>query len=263
MDLGLKGKVALVGGASRGLGLACARELAAEGARVSICSRDTEKAEEAAAQIASETGGEVVGFGFDLADAASPGAWVVASRERLGPISVLVHNTGGPPPGEFEDFDDAAWERAVQLVLMSAVRLFRAGVADMRRAGWGRIVAITSISVKEPIDGLLLSNALRPGVVAVCKSLARRYASDGILVNCVAPGFHKTARTIQLGEARARAAGITLEEYQQQAAESFPRRRMGEPEELAAVVAFLCSERAANVNGATLAVDGGASRGLY
>ena len=263
LDLGLAGKVALVGGASKGLGRACARELAAEGARVSLCSRDATLAAAAAREIAADTGAEVIGLGFDLATPDAPAAWVAATRERLGPISIAVHNTGGPPPGDFDDCDDGPWDQAVQLGLMSAVRLFRAVLPDMRNCGWGRIVAIESISVKEPVDGLLLSNALRPGVVAVCKSLARRHAAEGILVNCVAPGFHNTARTVQLGEVRARAAGISLEEYQQQAAASFPRGRAGEPEELAAAVAFLCSERAANINGVTLLVDGGASRGLY
>ncbi|MFQ5719284.1 MAG: SDR family oxidoreductase [Acidobacteriota bacterium] len=263
MDLGIAGKLALVGGASKGLGRACAHELAAEGARVSLCSRDGRAAEETAAKIAAATRSEVAGFACDLARDGAAAAWVAASRERFGPVSILVHNAGGPPPGDFDDLDDTAWTAAVQLVLLSAVRLFRAVLPDMREAGWGRIVAIESISVKEPIEGLLLSNALRPGVVAVCKSLARQVAREGIVVNCVAPGFHHTDRTRQLGEVRARQAGITLEEYQRRAVESFPRGRPGEPGELAAGVAFLCSTRAANINGALLSVDGGASRGLF
>lgn len=262
MDLGLKGKVALVGGSSRGLGYACARELAREGARVSLCSRDGDQAAAAARRIVEETGSDVVGFGFDLSVTGAPVAWAAASQERLGDVDILVHNTGGPPPGDFEDLDDAAWEAAFDLLVLSAVRLFRAVLPGMRRRKWGRIVAIESISVKEPIDGLLLSNALRPGVVAVVKALSRTVAADGITVNCVAPGSHATERATQLAAARAEQAGVSVETLLRQKAESFPRRRPGDPEELAAVVAFLCSQRAANVNGATVVVDGGAIRSL-
>jgi 3-oxoacyl-[acyl-carrier protein] reductase len=263
LDLGLRGKVALVGGGSRGLGYACARELAGEGAVVSLCSRDAAGAESAAARICAETGGEAVGHAFDLARPDAPGAWVEKTLRRFGRIDILVHNTGGPPPGHFDDFDDASWEAAFQLLVLSAVRLYRAVIPEMRRRRWGRIVAIESISVKEPIDGLLLSNALRPAVVAIGKSLSRSLAAEGILLNSVAPGWHNTARSRELMEARAREAGVSVEELQARTVRDFPRRRSGEPEELAAVVAFLCSERAANVNGATVVADGGAGRSLY
>ena len=155
-----------------------------------------------------------------------------------------------------------AWEAAFELLVLSAVRLFRAVLPGMRQRKWGRIVAIESISVKEPIDGLLLSNALRPGVVAVAKALSRSVAADGITVNCVAPGSYATQRARQLAAASAEKSGISVDTFLRQKAESFPRRRPGEPEELAAVVAFLCSQRAANVNGATVVADGGAIRSL-
>lgn len=262
MDLGLTGKVALVGGSSRGLGYACARELATEGAKVSLCSRDGDQAVAAARRISDETGSEAVGFGFDLSITGAPEAWAAASREHLGDVDILVHNTGGPPPGHFEDLDDMAWEAAFELLVLSAVRLFRAVLPGMRQRKWGRIVAIESISVKEPIDGLLLSNALRPGVVAVAKALSRSVAADGITVNCVAPGSYATERARELAAARAEKTGVSVDTFLRQKAESFPRRRPGEPEELAAVVAFLCSQRAANVNGATVVADGGAIRSL-
>ena len=263
MDLGLRGKVALVGGGSKGLGYACARELAAEGAVVSLCSRNAAEAEKAARTISSETGQDVAGFAFDLARPDAPAAWVAASLERLGRIDILVHNTGGPPPGHFDDLDDASWEAAFQLLVLSAVRLYREVIPEMRKRQWGRIVAIESISVKEPIDGLLLSNALRPAVVAIGKSLSRSLAAEGILLNSVAPGSYNTARSRELVEARARKAGVSAEELLARTVQDFPRKRGGEPEELAAVVVFLCSERAANVNGATIVADGGAARSLY
>ncbi|MFQ5766543.1 MAG: SDR family oxidoreductase [Acidobacteriota bacterium] len=236
--------------------------MAQEGAAVSLCSRNREKVEAAANRIREETSGAAAGFAFDLACPDHPAAWLKASLERFGRADILVHNTGGPPPGEFDDLDDAAFQRAFELVVMSAVRTFRAVIPEMLRQGWGRIVAIESISVKEPIEGLLLSNALRPGVVAVCKSLARRLASRGIVVNCVAPGSYNTARSVQLAKDRANRAGISLEEFQAAAAKRFPRGRPGEPAELAGLVAFLCSEQASNLNGATFVADGGAARSL-
>jgi 3-oxoacyl-[acyl-carrier protein] reductase len=262
VDFGLTGKVALVGGSSRGLGYACARELATEGAKVSLCARDGDQAVAAARRISDETGSEAVGFGIDLSITGAPEAWAAASRECLGDADILVHNTGGPPPGHFEDLDDVAWEAAFELLVLSAVRLFRAVLPGMRRRNWGRIVAIESISVKEPIDGLLLSNALRPGVVAVVKALSRSVAADGITVNCVAPGSYATERARELAAASAAKTGVSVDTFLRQKASSFPRRRPGEPEELAAVVAFLCSQRAANINGATVVADGGAVRSL-
>ena len=262
VDLGLAGKVALVGGASKGLGYACAVDLASEGARVSICSRDGERAAAAAAKAAAASGGEVVGFGCDLSQPDAPAAWVAATRDRLGEVDILVHNTGGPRPGHFEDLDDAAWLAAFQLLVLSAVRLCREVLPGMRRRQWGRIVAIESISVKEPIDGLLLSNALRPGVVALAKGLSRSAAADGVTFNCVAPGSYATERARELAPARAEKAGITVDELLKRTAQTFPRRRPGDPAELAAVVTFLCSQRAANVNGTTVVADGGTVRSL-
>lgn len=262
MELGLTGKVALVGGSSKGLGYACARELAGEGVRVSLCSRDSATAVAAAERITAETGSVCAGFGYDLSQAEAPAQWVAASRERLGEIDILVHNTGGPPPGSFDDLEDEAWKAAYELLVLSAVRLCRAVLPGMRARQWGRIVAIQSISVKEPIDGLLLSNALRPGVVAITKALSRTVAADGVTVNCVAPGSYATERARELAAARAAKAGVSVEELLAETAKGFPRRRPGDPEELAAVVAFLCSRRAANVNGTTVVADGGTLRSL-
>jgi 3-oxoacyl-[acyl-carrier protein] reductase len=263
MDLGLGGKVALVGGASRGLGYACALELAREGARVSLCSRSEPQARQAAERIAKETGAQTAGFGLDLAAPDAGRRWVEASLARFGSIEILVHNTGGPPPGAFDELEDRHWQEAFDLLVLSAVRLYRAVIPAMQKGGWGRVVAIESIAVKEPIDGLLLSNALRPAVIALNKSLTRSLAAQGILFNAVAPGIHDTERWRSLAEDRARRAGRPVEEMLEEARVGFPRRRAGSPEELAAVVAFLCSERASNVGGTTLVADGGASRSLY
>lgn len=252
----------MVGGGSRGLGYACARALAAEGARVSLCARHAAEAEQAAARIAQETGARVLGLPADLAAAGEPERWVERTREGLGPVDILVHNTGGPRPGAFEDLSDADWEEAFRLLVLSAVRLYRAVLPDMVARGWGRIVAIESMSVKEPIDGLVLSNALRPAVVAISKSLSRTRAAEGIRFNVVAPGSYDTDRIRELYAARARAAGVDPEKLLEDAVRGFPLRRLGAPDELASVVTFLCSNQASNVNGVTLPVDGGAIRSL-
>ncbi len=262
VDLGLGGKVALVGGASKGLGFACAQELAREGVQVSLCSRDSARAEAAAQRISEESGTRCIGFGHDLAAPGAAEAWVAATGRELGPVDILVHNTGGPRPGHFQDLDDEAWAAAYQLLVMSAVRLCRAVLPGMQERKWGRIVTIQSISVKEPIDGLLLSNALRPGVVAITKALARSAAADGVTVNCVAPGSYATERARELAAARATRAGVSVEQWLADTARTFPRQQPGKPEELAAVVAFLCSRRASNINGTTVVADGGTLRSL-
>jgi 3-oxoacyl-[acyl-carrier protein] reductase len=262
MDLGLKGKVAVVAAASKGLGRACALELAREGCAVAICAREQAALYAAAEEISSATGARVVPVVADMTKAEEIERFIATARGELGDPLILVTNAGGPPAGYFDDFDDAAWQRAFELTLMSTVRLIRAALPGMRAAGWGRIVNITSITVKQPIDNLLLSNAIRPGVIGLAKSLATQLANQGITINNVAPGNTLTDRQRVLAEARAQREGRSAEELIAEAGASIPAGRVGQPEELAAVVAFLASTRASYVTGTTLLVDGGAARGL-
>lgn len=262
MDLGLKGKVAAVAAASKGLGKACALELAREGCAVAICAREEAALQAAAHEIAGATGARVVPVVADMTRAEDITRFINSARIELGDPLILVTNAGGPPAGYFDQFDDAAWERAVNLTLMSTVRLIRAALPGMRRAGWGRIVNITSVSVKQPIDELLLSNAIRPGVIGLAKTLATQLGREGITVNNVAPGSTLTDRQQTLAGARAEREGRGVDEVIAEAGGSIPVGRIGQPEELAAVVAFLASARASFVTGTTIAVDGGAARGL-
>jgi 3-oxoacyl-[acyl-carrier protein] reductase len=262
MDLGLKDRVALVAASSKGLGKACAQELAREGARVVICARDPEQLVAAADEIASATGAEVLPVEADLTDHAQIRNLVAQTLDLFGRIDVLVTNNGGPPAGYFDGFDDEAWLQAHQLTLMSAVRLIREVLPAMRAQKWGRIVNITSVSVKQPIDNLLLSNVYRPGVVGLAKTLSAQVAGDGITINNVAPGYTRTDRVLDLARARAADGEQTVEEVLTGTAADVPLGRMGQPDELAALVAFLASERAGYITGATIQVDGGYVRSL-
>lgn len=262
MDLGLQDRVALVAASSQGLGKACALELAREGAQVVICGRHGGRLSEAASQIRAATGGRVLPLEADLTDATQIESLVGETMRRYGRIDVLVTNNGGPPAGFFDDFEDDAWITAHQLTLLSAVRLIRAVLPSMRGQKWGRIINITSVSVKQPLDNLLLSNVYRPGVVGLAKTLAAQLAEDGITVNNVAPGYTRTNRVLELAEARARDEDRAVEEVLEAITASFPMKRMGEPEELAALVAFLASDRASYITGTTIPVDGGYVRGL-
>ena len=261
MDLGLKGRVAIVAASSRGLGKACAKELAREGAKVVICARDLAQLRQTADEIGTETG-KVLPVRADLTDDAQIQYLVSEAQGRFGRIDILVSNNGGPPAGHFDDFGDDAWLAAHQLTLMSAVRLIRAVLPAMRARKWGRIINITSVSVKQPIDNLLLSNVYRPGVVGLAKTLSTQLAAAGITVNNVAPGYTRTDRVLELAEARAAEQNRAVEEVVADTTATFPMRRMGEPEELAALVAFLASERAGYITGTTIPVDGGFVKGL-
>jgi len=257
MDLGLRDRVAIVAASSRGLGKACALELAREGARVVICAREPASLAAAAGEIASATGADVFPLEADLTDDAQIRRLVDGTLDRFGRIDVLVTNNGGPPAGYFGDFDDEAWLAAHQLTLLSAVRLIRAVLPTMRAQQWGRIVNITSVSVKQPIDNLLLSNVYRPGVIGMAKTLSAQVAAEGITVNNVAPGYTRTDRVLDLARARAAASDQTVDEVLAGIVADVPMQRMGEPGELAALVAFLASEQAAFITGATIQVDGG------
>ncbi|HUU27437.1 MAG TPA: SDR family oxidoreductase [archaeon] len=262
MDLGLKDKVAVVCGASRGLGYASAWELANEGARVVICAREPRALLEAAQRIARETGSAVKAVPADVSQPDAGRKVVGQALESFGALNILVNNAGGPPPGLFEVHDDQAWLRAFELNLMSAVRFIRTAIEPMRASGGGKIVNITSLAVKQPIDGLILSNSVRAGVVGLAKTLSNELAKDRILVNNVCPGFIETDRSVSLLKNRAAKEGKTYEEILEALNAGIPLGRMGEPRELAALVAFLCSERASYITGATIQVDGGMLRAL-
>jgi 3-oxoacyl-[acyl-carrier protein] reductase len=253
MDLGLDGTAAIVGGASAGMGFAIAQALAAEGCSVTMCARGEERLGESAARIPG--GLAVAGDVRDPAVLARLVHETVAARGRL---DIVVNNAGGPPPGTFDSTPDEAWADAFELSLRSVLRLTRLALPHLRASGRGRIVNITSWSVREPIPNLILSNTVRPGVVGWAKSLAHEVGRDGITVNTIAPGKVATGRMRELWEARPDPAAAEAEDIA-----SIPVGRMGQPDEIAAAVAFLCSERAGYISGVVLPVDGGALRGVW
>jgi 3-oxoacyl-[acyl-carrier protein] reductase len=263
MDLGLAGKVALVAAASKGIGRACARGLAAEGARVVVCARSRDELKRTADAIRKETSAEVLALPTDVRKAEEVTALVARTVEAFGSLDVLVTNAGGPAPGLFDEMSDDDFQAAFELNLLSTVRLIRAALPHMRRRGWGRIVNIQSTSIKQPIDGLLLSNAIRPGVAGLSRSLVNEVSRQGITINTVCPGRILTDRSRTFLESRARAAGVPFDDFVKQDTASIPAGRIGQPEEVASLVVFLASERAAYVTGVSVPVDGGLCRGLY
>jgi 3-oxoacyl-[acyl-carrier protein] reductase len=262
MNLGLKGKVALVAASSQGLGRAVALELAREGVAVAICARHRDPLERTAVEIQESTGSDVLAVPADVTVPAEIDRLVEATTARLGPPDVLVTNAGGPPPGRFADLTPEDWQAAVDLTLMSAVRLCRAVVPGMRERGAGAIVAMTSVSVKQPLPNLMLSNSIRLAVVGMMKTLADELAPDGIRVNVVCPGWTRTARVEQLLEDRAQRNGTTVDEETAKITASIPLGRMATPKEFGRVVAFLASPAASYVHGVSLLVDGGMYRGV-
>ena len=248
MDLGISGRRAAVAAASAGLGLGAARALTAAGVRVAICGRDRDRLAAAAAAL----GKGVVAIQADLADAARAGSFVEEAAAGLGgPVDILVANAGGPPPGTFATTELDAYRSALELNCLSTIAMCRAAVPGMRERGWGRVVAITSLGARQPMGSLIASSTARAAVTAFLKLLALEAAGDGVTVNSVQPGTHLTARIAALDGAGAadRVAAI-------------PAGRLGDPDDLGAVVAFLCSEQAGFVTGVGLPVDGGANRGL-
>src|SRR5439155_23122456 len=252
MDLGLKNKVAMVGGASKGLGFAIARALAAEGARVSIASRDGAAIERAAVAITQETGGHAFAVAADLSKAEAIAEWHAATIAQFGGIDLLFANTGGPPAGTALSFDDGAWQAAFDLLLMSVIRTVRLVVPSRRARGGGAILIGTSSSVKEPIANLALSNVLRSGVTSLGKTLSLDLAPDKIRVNTLIPGRIATDRLQYLDEINAKKAGIPIEEQQKRALSTVPMGRYGEPEEFGRAGAFLLSDAATYITGAAV-----------
>jgi 3-oxoacyl-[acyl-carrier protein] reductase len=262
MELGLRGRVALVCAASQGLGKAAAAALAREGAHVVICSRDRKKLEAAAKEIATGDG-RVLPVVADLTKPRDIARCVASVVKEFGRIDVLVTNAGGPPAGTFPGLKDADWQTGFERNLLSAVRCIREVLPHMQKQHWGRIINLTSYTVKQPINDLIISSAIRPGVLGLAKILSNQYAREGILVNTVAPGNYLTARQEDLARTRAGEKGMSFEAYLEAQSKDIPVGRLGRPEELADVITFLASERASFITGATIAVDGGQVRGLF
>ena len=262
MDLELTGRVALVTAASKGLGRATATQLAAEGARVMISSRGADQLARTAQEIADATGAQVEHCPADVSDAADLDRLLGETQERLGGVDVLVNNAGGPPPGGFDALDDAAWQQAFELNLLSTVRLFRGVLPHMREQRWGRIVTVASSSIKQPIDNLTLSNTFRVGLLGLAKSVALEVAADGVLVNTIGPGRIATDRVASLDAGRAEKTGLSVEEVRAQSEQGIPLGRYGTPEEFGKVAAFLASGANTYVTGQNFLVDGGMVRAI-
>jgi len=263
MDFRLNDRVALVAAASRGIGYAAALELAREGARVFLCSRDERRAAEAAERIHNETGANVAGIAADVTNESDVERFVRLTVERAGRVDICVTNAGGPPATTFDNTDIEMFRQAFELNALSAIRLVKLVLPGMRERKWGRIINVTSISVKQPVDGLLLSNTTRAGLTGWAKTVSNEVAADGVTINNVAPGYTLTERQDELAVARGKALGKSKEEMIEMWAAQTPMQRIAGPEEIAAAIAFLASERASYITGVTLQVDGGWTRGLF
>lgn len=264
MDLGLTGKAAAVAASSQGLGFACALELAREGADVAICSRDSQRIEAAAARIREHvSGARVHPAVVDVSKREDCERFVDESAATFGKLDILVTNTGGPRPGALDEISLDDIRDGFDSTLMSAITMMRAAVPHMRSSGWGRIINILSMTVKQPKTNLLVSNTMRPGILGFAKSISNELAADNITVNNVAPGYTRTERLTELAEHIAQSGGASVEDVFSEWERVIPARRLGRPEELAAMVTFLASARAGYVTGVTVQVDGGSVQGLF
>lgn len=262
MDLGLKGKVAIVAAASKGLGKASALALAREGVNVTICSRNESELLETAREIGSSTGVEVLALPADVTKPADVEKLVEQTIAHFGRLDIVVNNAGGPPAGTFESLGDEEWAKAIELNLLSAVRLTRAALPHLKKQNSGRIINITSYAVKQPINELILSNAARAGVTGLTKSISNEFAKYNITVNSVLPGIHATQRMTYLHEVRAKAQNRSVEDVRNDEFKSIPLGRMGDPNDFGSVVAFIASEPANFITGQAIVVDGGSYKGL-
>ncbi len=263
MDLGLKGRVALVAAASRGLGQAAARGLAQEGAKLAICARNPAALEGAADEIRRATGAEVMTSALDVTAYDQVRQFVAAVVERYGRLDICIANAGGPPARSFAETSIEDWHAAADLNLMSTVYLAKETLPVMQRQQWGRFIAITSVAVKQPVEGLILSNAVRSAVSGLIKTLANEYGHYGVLVNNVCPGYTATARLVELSHRMAEKERVDPADIEERWARQTALGRVGRPEEFADLVVFLASERAAYITGTSIAVDGGLVKGLY
>jgi len=263
MDLGLKEKVAFIAGAARGLGAATALQLAQEGARIAINDRDAAAVQATAQAISKETGVQVIALPGDVSDSEVPSRLVEETVRGLGRLDILITNSGGPPPGRFEEFDDQAWQTAVNLLLMSAVRLIRAALPHLRKSKTPAVLTMTSYSIKQPIPHLVLSNSIRSAVAGLTKTLALELGNEGIRFNSILPAWIQTERVMELMTDQARRLGTTVEEEIRKQSASSPLGRMALPEEFARAATFLCSPAASYVTGLMFTLDGGMYKGTY
>jgi 3-oxoacyl-[acyl-carrier protein] reductase len=262
MDLGLKGKIAFVAAGSKGLGRAIAHELAAEGAALAVNARGVEALDRTCREIESAANVEVLALPGDVSIPEQVDSMVRAAIARFGRIDILVTNAGGPPSGAFENLTPEMWNKAVDLTLLSVVNLTRAVLPGMKERRWGRIINVTSIAVKQPVHGLMLSNSLRSAVTGFARTLANEVAPYGVTVNNLLPGYTRTERVEQLSAATSSREGITREQAVARWEAEIPMGRLGDPREFAAVAAFLASERASYLTAGSIAVDGGWIRSL-
>ncbi|HET6861927.1 MAG TPA: SDR family oxidoreductase [Pyrinomonadaceae bacterium] len=263
MELGLKDKVALVAASSRGLGRAVAEELAIEGASLILCARDAGQLEQTAGSIRKSTGTRVLSVAADVSLPGDVSRVVDSGISEFGNIDILVTNAGGPPAGRFEFLSHAEWESAVRLTLFSAVELIRGVLPSMKARKWGRILNITSIAVKQPVDNLMLSNSLRSAVTGFARTLANEVAAEGITVNNILPGYTRTERVEELAQMMAEKEQISAGAFKSSWENQIPMKRLGEPREFAALAAFLVSERASYITGTSIQVDGGWTKSLF
>ncbi len=261
MDLNLKNKIALVTGASRGLGYATALGLAREGCRVAINSRDEKRVKAAAEAIAKETGAQVSGIAGDVTDANIPGRLIEETVQAFGGLDILVCNAGGPPAGTFESFDEATWQKAIDLSFMSHVRLIKSALPHLKQSKAASVLTVTSYSVKQPIPNLVLSNSIRAATVGLTKTLALELGAAGIRFNSILPAWTDTERVIELMTARSKQNGTTIQEEIAKQSKDSSLGRMGSPEEFANAAVFLVSPAASYITGVMLAVDGGMYKG--
>lgn len=262
MDLGLRGRVAMVAAGSKGLGRAAALALAAEGCAVSVCGRSAGPLAAVKADLEA-LGVPVLALGADVASPAELADWHRATEAVLGPVEILVTNTGGPKAAGFDGLSDADWAAGVESTLMNVVRMTRLVLPGMRARGWGRIVHITSLVAKQPAPILTISSTLRAGLSGLTRTLALETAKEGITVNAILPGHVMTDRQVHLAEVKSAAEGISMDEYFARTAASIPAGRIGRPEEVGAVIAFLCGAPASYVTGQSLLVDGGLVQGTF
>ncbi|MBI1803526.1 MAG: SDR family oxidoreductase [Ignavibacteriae bacterium] len=263
MDLGLNGKVALVTASSHGLGKATALALAKEGATVVICSRQKNEIERTAKEIHKKTGSTVLALAADVSKLPDIRKIVAVAKRKFGTIHILVNNAGGPPTGSILSLPEDEWKKGIDLTLMSVVRLCREVLPLMIGQHWGRVITITSITAKQPINDLLISSTLRPGILGLSKVLSNLYAQYNITVNTICPGNTLTKRQEELMKSRSAQKKMTMKEYMTETVKDIPAGRMGRPEEIGDVIAFLASEKASYINGVNLLVDGGLARGIH
>ena len=263
MDLSIKGKNAIVCASSQGLGKSAAVDLAKEGVNLAICSRNQEKINLVKSEIEQVSDVKVVAIQADLGSENDIDTLFYTAKEQLKTVDILVNNNGGPPPSTFEELTDEEWQKAFNGTMMSAIRLSRLVLPDMKKRNWGRIINISSISVKTPVNGLFLSNSLRMGVLGWAKALSDEVASNGVTVNTVCPGTTKTERIQEILKAQSESSGKDRKEIEEAIAMNIPMKRIGDASDLSALIAFLASEKASYMTGLAIQVDGGSARTFY